>query len=82
MASSDAFPFSATRLVDAAIGEKTALSKESLRLAEQVRDESLSLVDRLESYEDIINLEVGDTNLTRGSKHGAIVWISPAVSEV
>ncbi len=32
---------------------------------DEVRDTSLSLVDRLESYEDIINIEVGDTNLTR-----------------
>ena len=26
---------------------------------------SLSLVDRIESYEDIINLEIGDTSITR-----------------
>ncbi len=30
-----------------------------------VKDQSLGLVERIEAYEDIIDLEVGDTNLTR-----------------
>ena len=34
-------------------------------LSEMVKDKGLSLVDRTESFEDIFNLEVGDTNLTR-----------------
>ncbi|MCB0735905.1 MAG: pyridoxal-phosphate dependent enzyme [Bacteroidetes bacterium] len=34
-------------------------------LSEMARNTSLSLVDRVESFEDIISLEVGDTNLTR-----------------
>lgn len=49
-------------------GVKTAenkVSSEAKKLAEFVRDKSKSLVDRLESYEDIINLEVGDTGLQR-----------------
>jgi threonine synthase len=49
-------------------GVKTAenkVSQETLKLGEIVRDKSKSLVDRLESYEDIINIEVGDTGLTR-----------------
>lgn len=49
-------------------GVKTAenkVSSEAKKLAEFVRDKGKSLVDRLESYEDIINLEVGDTGLQR-----------------
>ncbi len=49
-------------------GVKTAenkVSSETKKLGEFVRDKSKSLVDRLESYEDIINLEVGDTGLQR-----------------
>ncbi|SHI45802.1 pyridoxal-phosphate dependent enzyme [Pseudozobellia thermophila] len=49
-------------------GVKTAenkVSSETRRLSAFVRDKNKSLVDRLESYEDIINLEVGDTGLHR-----------------
>ena len=49
-------------------GVKTAenkVSEEAEELSVFVRDKSKSLVDRLESYEDIINLEVGDTGLNR-----------------
>jgi len=49
-------------------GVKTAenkVSDEAKDLGTFVRDKSKSLVDRLESYEDIINLEVGDTGLNR-----------------
>lgn len=41
------------------------LSKESIQLAEMVRDPRLTLIDRIESYEDIISLELGDTSLSR-----------------
>lgn len=41
------------------------VSSESKTLSDFVKDTSKSLVDRLESYEDIINMEVGDTALTR-----------------
>lgn len=41
------------------------VSKDVEALAREVRDTSLSITDRLESFEDIINLEVGDTALTR-----------------
>lgn len=44
---------------------QTAISQESKKLSEMVKDQSLSLVDRIECYEDIINLEVGDTTLSR-----------------
>lgn len=49
-------------------GVKTAenkVSAETKKLSEFVRDPSNSLIDRLECYEDIINLEVGDTGLYR-----------------
>ncbi|MEO9804734.1 MAG: pyridoxal-phosphate dependent enzyme [Reichenbachiella sp.] len=44
---------------------RNAISTESKKLSELVKDVTLSLVDRIESYEDIINLEVGDTSLSR-----------------
>lgn len=49
-------------------GVKTSdnkVSSEARKLSELVKDTSKSLVDRLESYEDIISLEVGDTGLSR-----------------
>jgi threonine synthase len=52
-------------LLDGAIPESSAVSKESLILSKQVKDKNLSLIDRVESFEDIINLEVGDTTLSR-----------------
>lgn len=52
-------------LVDGASGTGFVLSKESEELKELVRNGTLSLIDRLEAYEDITNIEVGDTSLTR-----------------
>lgn len=49
-------------------GVKTAenkVSAETKKLSAFVRDDSKSMIDRLECYEDIINLEVGDTGLNR-----------------
>jgi threonine synthase len=49
-------------------GVKTAenkVSAETKKLSEFVRDRSKSLIDRLECFEDIMSLEVGDTALTR-----------------
>ncbi|WP_036382558.1 pyridoxal-phosphate dependent enzyme [Muricauda sp. MAR_2010_75] len=49
-------------------GVKTAelkVSSETKELSAFVKDKSKSLVDRLESFEDIINIEVGDTAMTR-----------------
>lgn len=49
-------------------GVKTAenkVSEEAQKLGSFVKDRTKSLIDRLESYEDIINLEVGDTGLYR-----------------
>lgn len=41
------------------------VSSETKTLSDFVQDASKSLVDRLESYEDIINIEVGDTSMNR-----------------
>ena len=49
-------------------GVKYATNKVSSKtqsLSDFVKNNSKSLVDRLESFEDIINFEVGDTGLTR-----------------
>ena len=49
-------------------GVKTSenkVSSEARKLSAFVRNKFNSLVDRLESYEDIISLEVGDTGLSR-----------------
>lgn len=49
-------------------GVKTSenkVSKETKELSEFVKNKSNSLIDRLESYEDISNIEVGDTGLHR-----------------
>jgi len=41
------------------------ITKEVKALSDQVKDRSLSMVDRVESFEDIISMEVGDTSLNR-----------------
>jgi threonine synthase len=52
-------------LLDGSPIKKFELNKESYKLSEMVKDPSLSLIDRLECYEDIIHVEVGDTALHR-----------------
>ncbi len=52
-------------LLDGVLPSTTPVSKEAMELAEFVKDKSHSLVDRIESYQDIISLEIGDTPLTR-----------------
>ena len=52
-------------LLDGAFSKTSGVSKETQILSKQVKDKNLSLVDRVESFEDIINLEVGDTAFTR-----------------
>ncbi len=49
-------------------GIKTAdikITKEIQKLSDLVKDKSISLIDRVESFEDIISIEVGDTSLIR-----------------
>lgn len=54
-----------TSMLDGAVAEAQDVSQEALQLSAQTQDPTLSLVDRIESYEDIINLEIGDTSMTR-----------------
>jgi len=44
---------------------EASVSKKALELGEYVRNTENRLIDRLESFEDIISLEVGDTSLLR-----------------
>ena len=49
-------------------GVKTAdirITTEVKSLSESVKDRTLSLVDRIECFEDIISMEIGDTSLNR-----------------
>lgn len=41
------------------------ITKEVKILSEMVKDTNLSIIDRIESFEDIISLEIGDTSLNR-----------------
>lgn len=52
-------------LLDGVQPSSTPVSREAMELAEFIKDRSHSLVDRIESYQDIISLEIGDTPLTR-----------------
>ena len=52
-------------LRDAVKTSSNKVAQESMVLSEFVRNPTHSLVDRLESFEDIMNLEVGDTRLNR-----------------
>jgi threonine synthase len=52
-------------LDDGASGFGMAISQESLELSEIARNRSRPLIERLEAFEDIINIEVGDTSLSR-----------------
>jgi len=57
--------FSHLALLDGAIPAAQGVSQEAIALSAQTQDKSMSLVDRIESYEDIMNLEIGDTSMTR-----------------
>lgn len=52
-------------LRDSVKSSENRVSEESMKLGVTVKDQSKSIIDRLESFEDIINIEVGDTSLTR-----------------
>jgi threonine synthase len=52
-------------LLDGVKSVEIRISKEVKTLSDMVQDKSLSFVDRIESFEDIMNLEVGDTSLKR-----------------
>lgn len=52
-------------LKDGVKNAEIKVSHETKKLSDFVKDRKKSIIDRLESYEDIINIEVGDTGLTR-----------------
>lgn len=52
-------------LLDGVKSAEIRITKEVSSLSEMVRDKSLSMVDRIESFEDIMNMEVGDTSMNR-----------------
>ena len=52
-------------LIDGASAFGLSISQEALELSEIVRNPAEALIDRLEAFEDIINIEVGDTSLNR-----------------
>lgn len=52
-------------ILDGVKSAEIRITKEVNNLSELVKDKSLSMVDRIESFEDIVNMEVGDTSLNR-----------------
>jgi threonine synthase len=52
-------------ILDGVKSAEIKLTKEVKSLSEMVTDTSLSIVDRIESFEDIMSLEIGDTSLNR-----------------
>ncbi len=52
-------------ILDGVKSAEIKLTKEVKTLSDMVKDTNLSIVDRIESYEDIISLEIGDTSLNR-----------------
>lgn len=52
-------------LLDGVKSADIRITKEVRGLSDAVKDKALSLVDRIECFEDIISIEVGDTSLNR-----------------
>jgi len=52
-------------ILDGVRSAEIRVTKEVGSLSDLVKDKTLSMVDRIESYEDITNIEVGDTSLNR-----------------
>lgn len=52
-------------LLDGASTLHESISSESLELSQYVRNAQHALIDRLDAYTDIINIEIGDTSLIR-----------------
>ncbi len=52
-------------ILDGVKSAEIKITKEVSQLSKMAKDDSLSLVDRIESFEDIISLEIGDTSLKR-----------------
>lgn len=52
-------------LLDGVKSADIKITKEVSNLSDLVKDKTLSMVDRIESYEEIISMEIGDTSLNR-----------------
>ncbi len=52
-------------ILDGVKSAEIKITKEVNNLSDMVKDTSLSIVDRIESFEDIMSLEIGDTSLNR-----------------
>jgi len=52
-------------LLDGVKSAEIKITKEVKSLSDMVKDTSLSIVDRIESFEDIMSIEIGDTSLHR-----------------
>jgi threonine synthase len=52
-------------ILDGVKSAEIKITKEVQNLSDMVKDKRLSFVDRIESYEDIVSLEIGDTSLNR-----------------
>ncbi len=57
-------------LLDGVKSAEIKITKEVSSLSEMVKDPNLSMVDRIESFEDIISIEIGDTSLKQSTKSG------------
>ena len=60
-----AHPGTPYQLIDGASSFGTVISRETEELSQSMRDPSLSLMEKVEAYDDIINIEIGDTSLSR-----------------
>ena len=54
-----------TNLLDGVKSAEIKITKEVNSLSDMVKDRKMTLVDRIESYEDIMSLDIGDTSLNR-----------------
>lgn len=52
-------------LLDGVKSAEIKITREVKNLSELVKDKSLSFIDRIEAFEDIMSMEVGDTSLNR-----------------
>ena len=52
-------------LLDGVKSAEIKITKEVQSLSDLIKDKNLSMVDRIECFEDIISLEIGDTSLNR-----------------
>ena len=57
--------FNTMNILDGVKSAQIKITKEVESLSDMVKDKSMTIVDRIESFEDITSIEVGDTSLNR-----------------